>query len=106
MQEFNEWTQPEKSNLMQNRKMRATWVSSVINLGWPSVSSLTIKGDAARVKRRREELTCILENIVEMEMNINLLIFKVFIRADALYTSGLLPWLKCLRGTLGKNPGF
>lgn len=36
--------------------MRATWVSSVINLDWPSSSSLTLLDDASRVKRQKEGL--------------------------------------------------
>lgn len=104
MQDVNEWTPPEEGNLMQNRKMRATWVSSVINLDWPSASSLTIRDDAARIKRQKEELTGILDDIVAM--NMNAVIFQVVPCADALYASDLLPWSKYLTGTLGKNPGF
>ncbi|WP_258875450.1 glycoside hydrolase family 10 protein [Pantoea ananatis] len=89
---------------MQNRKMRATWVSSVMNLDWPSASSLTIRDDATRIKRQKEELTGILDDIVAM--NMNAVIFQVVPCSDALYASELLPWSKYLTGTLGKNPGF
>lgn len=84
--------------------MRATWVSSVINLDWPSASSLAIKNDAERIKRQKEELVSILDDIVAM--NMNTVIFQVVPCADALYASDLLPWSKYLTGTLGKNPGF
>lgn len=90
--------------MMKNGNMRATWVSSVINLDWPSASSLTIQDDAARVKRQKEELISILDDIVAM--NMNAVIFQVVPCADALYASDLLPWSKYLTGTLGKNPGF
>lgn len=33
-------------------RKNAGWVSSVINLEWPSASSLTIRNDAERVKRQ------------------------------------------------------
>jgi len=89
---------------MQNRKMRATWVSSVINLDWPSASSLTIRDDAERIKRQKEELIGILDDIVSTSMNA--VIFQVVPCADALYASDLLPWSKYLTGTLGKNSGF
>lgn len=89
---------------MQNRKMRATWVSGVINLDWPSASSLTIRDDVERIKWQKEELTGILDDIVAM--NMNAVIFQVVPCADVLYASDLLPWSKYLTGTLGKNPGF
>nr|WP_309546327.1 family 10 glycosylhydrolase [Pantoea ananatis] len=102
MQDFNERALPEEGNLMQNRKMRATWVSSVINLDWPSASSLTIRDEAERIKRQKEELTGILDDIVAM--NMNTVVFQVVPCADALYASDLLPWSKYLTGTLGKIP--
>lgn len=89
---------------MKNVEMRATWVSSVINLDWPSASTLTVKDEAERIKRQKEELTSILDDIVAM--NMNAVILQVVPSADALYASDLLPWSKYLTGTLGKNPGF
>lgn len=89
---------------MQNRKMRATWVSSVINLDWPSASSPTFLDNTERIKRQKEELISILDDIVAM--NMNAVIFPVVPCADALYASDLLPRSKYLTGTLGKNPGF
>lgn len=89
---------------MKNRIMRSTWVCSVINLDWPSASSRTIRDDASRIKRQKEEMINIFNDIVAM--NMNAVIFQVVPCADALYASDLLPWSKYLTGTLGKNPGF
>ncbi len=87
-----------------NKNLKATWVATVTNLDWPSVSSVAITDEAARVSKQKEELTGILDEIVAMKMNA--IIFQVVPCADAFYASDLLPWSKYLTGTLGKNPGF
>lgn len=87
-----------------NKNLKATWVATVTNLDWPSVSSLAITDEAARVSAQKEELTGILDDIAAMKMNA--VIFQVVPCADAFYASDLLPWSKYLTGTLGKNPGF
>ncbi|WP_325175723.1 family 10 glycosylhydrolase [Erwinia tracheiphila] len=89
---------------MQNRKMRAMWVASVFNLDWPSSSTLAITDDDERVKKQKDELTRILDDLAAV--NMNTVIFQVVPCADALYSSKLLPWSKYLTGSLGKNPGF
>ncbi|WP_445379632.1 glycoside hydrolase family 10 protein [Pseudomonas syringae] len=86
------------------KNLKATWVATVTNLDWPSVSSLAITDEAARVNTQKEELTRILDDLVAMKMNA--VIFQVVPCADAFYASDLLPWSKYLTGTLGKNPGF
>lgn len=87
-----------------HEEFRATWVSSVINLDWPSKSTLSIIDDEARVNAQKNELILILDEI--KEMNMNAIMLQVKPCADALYRSEILPWSKYLTGVLGKNPGF
>ncbi|MDG6387703.1 glycoside hydrolase family 10 protein, partial [Pseudomonas syringae] len=46
-----------------NKNLKATWVATVTNLDWPSVSSVAITDEAARVSKQKEELTGILDEI-------------------------------------------
>ena len=49
------------------KNLKATWVATVTNLDWPSVSSLAITDEAARVNTQKEELTSILDDLVAMK---------------------------------------
>ncbi|WP_411505554.1 glycoside hydrolase family 10 protein [Brucella anthropi] len=82
----------------------AAWVSTVINLDWPSRQSTEIADDAKRITTQKGELLAILDRA--KMLGINGLIFQVSPTADAFYQSSLLPWSSYLTGTLGKNPGF
>src|SRR5690606_11852008 len=82
----------------------ATWVSTVINLDWPSKQSTEIADDAKRVTAQKNELLAILDRARILGMNA--VIFQVSPTADAFYQSSILPWSSYLTGTVGKNPGF
>lgn len=86
------------------RHLRATWISTVINLDWPSVETRNIENQAERVQKSKEELISILDRAVEM--NMNAVFFQVSPEGDALYRSDIVPWSRYLTGTFGKDPGF
>ncbi len=79
----------------KKRDFRATWVSTVANIDWPSLAATTPE------KQRQEFI-----NIVEQSkyMNLNALIVQVRPTADAFYASETTPWSKYLTGEQGKAP--
>ncbi|UKR52843.1 glycoside hydrolase family 10 protein [Xanthomonas fragariae] len=85
-------------------QMRATWVTSVFNLDWPSAASVQIVDPAERVRAQQQELLAIVDQA--QAMHLNTLVFQVKPCADALYRSRILPWSPVLTGVLGKHPGF
>lgn len=86
------------------RHLRGMWVSTVLNLDWPSAETRDLKDDAARIQKSKEELIFILDKAVEM--NMNAIFFQVSPEGDALFESEIVPWSRYLTGTFGKNPGF
>ena len=89
---------------ISKRHLRGAWISTVINLDWPSVETRKIVNDAERIKRSKDELIAILDKSVEM--NMNAVFFQVSPEGDALYKSEIVPWSRYLTGTFGKDPGF
>ncbi|ABR49789.1 protein of unknown function DUF187 [Alkaliphilus metalliredigens QYMF] len=86
------------------RHLRGAWISTVINLDWPSVETAKIKNDKERIQKSKEELIAILDKSVEM--NMNAVFFQVSPEGDAFYNSNIVPWSRYLTGTFGKDPGF
>lgn len=84
--------------------VRASWVSTVLNLDWPSRASTQIKDDAARALRQKQEMIDLLDRA--SETGLNTIIFQVSPTADAFYQSSILPSSAYLTGTTGKKPGF
>ena len=82
----------------------ASWVTTVLNLDWPSRASTQIENDSERVKLQKQELVRMFDEA--SEHGINAVIFQVSPAADAFYKSEYLPWSSYLTGTLGKDPGF
>ena len=76
---------------------RAVWVSTVINLDWPSAPGLS----AAAMK---SEALDILDECAAM--GFNAVIFQVRPSCDAMYKSEIYPWSEFLTGTQGTAPGF
>lgn len=89
---------------IEKRHVRGVWVSSVINLDWPSLETRNIKSDSLRIEKSKEELIEILDKSVQM--NMNTVFFQVSPEGDALYNSSIVPWSRYLTGTFGKDPGF
>ncbi|WP_091541230.1 family 10 glycosylhydrolase [Alkaliphilus peptidifermentans] len=86
------------------RHLRAAWISTVINLDWPSLEARSIENDEERIQRSKDELIEILDRSVEM--NMNAVFFQVSPEGDALYKSNIVNWSRYLTGTFGKDPGF
>ena len=77
------------------REMRAAWVATVSNIDWPSASSLSTSAQQA-------EIVALLDLMVTLKMNA--VFVQVRSQADALYSSSIEPWARCLRGTMGTAP--
>lgn len=77
------------------KEFRGVWVSTVLNLDYPSGRNLTesaLKAEADKILDDAER------------MGFNAVIFQVRPAGDALYKSDLFPWSKYLTGTQGKAP--
>lgn len=104
----NPWTPyveyiPSETPLAK-RHFRSVWISTVINLDWPSVETRDTKNDAERIQNSKYELIKMLDRAVEL--NINAVFFQVSPEGDALYKSDIVPWSRYLTGTFGKDPGY
>jgi len=79
------------------RELRATWVTSVYNLDWPSKPGLS-------QRKQKQELITLLDNC--QHLNLNAVFLQVRTQGDALYESKLEPWSHWLTGKMGKSPGY
>jgi len=79
------------------RQLRAMWISSVVNIDWPSATGLS--ADA-----QRAELTGWLDLAVRLRFNAVML--QVRPTADAFWPSRYEPWSAYLTGTQGVDPGY
>ncbi|HEY8363492.1 MAG TPA: family 10 glycosylhydrolase [Tissierellaceae bacterium] len=86
------------------RHLRGVWISTTLNLDWPSVETRNIPDEDQRLERTKAELIEILDKAVEM--NINAVFLQVSPEGDAFYKSDIVPWSRYLTGTFGKDPGF
>jgi len=77
-------------------EFRGVWVSTVINLDYPSKPGLP-------VSELKAEALSILDNCAAM--GFNAVILQVRPAGDAFYKSDLFPWSQYLTGTQGKAPG-
>ncbi len=84
------------SKLPDALDFRAVWVSTVLNLDYPTKQT-------ADAKTLKEEADKILDGAKEMGMNA--IILQVRPSADSFYDSDYFPWSKYLTGTAGKAPG-
>lgn len=79
------------------REFRALWLSSVVNIDWPSTSGLT-------AEEQRAEYLAWLD--LAQEMGLNAVIVQVRPTADAFWPSRFEPWSMYLTGTQGGDPGY
>jgi uncharacterized lipoprotein YddW (UPF0748 family) len=86
------------------RHLRGVWISTVLNLDWPSKETAGLEDDEERIRRSKEELIAYLDMAVSL--NMNAVFFQVSPEGDALYRSELVPWSRYLTGVFGKDPGF
>jgi uncharacterized lipoprotein YddW (UPF0748 family) len=94
---------PEKTPVVK-RHLRGVWISTVLNLDWPTPETRKIANDAERMRKSKDELIAILDRAADM--NMNAVFFQVSPEGDAFYKSDMVPWSRYLTGTFGKNPGF
>ena len=80
-----------------SKSMRGAWVSTVVNLDFPSKSNLS-------ADEQKKELSTMFDNL--KAMGINTVMFQVRPCGDALYKSSINPWSQYLTGTQGKDPGY
>lgn len=86
------------------RHLRGAWISTVLNLDWPSKNSLSLTDANERVNQQKSELIRLLDDAVNLRLNA--VFFQVKPACDAFYQSTMLPWSAYLTGTLGKDPGY
>ncbi len=79
------------------RQFRATWISSVVNIDWPSKTGLT-------AAQQQAELTGWLDDAVRQKHNA--VVLQVRPTADAFWPSKVEPWSRYLTGTQGGDPGY
>lgn len=84
--------------------LRASWISTVINLDWPSRASSLIQDTAERISVQKGELIAYLDEAASLRMNA--VFFQVAPCSDAFYRSTIRPWSAYLTGQLGQDPGF
>jgi uncharacterized lipoprotein YddW (UPF0748 family) len=77
------------------REFRATWVSTVANIDWPSRRDLS-------TDKQKAEIITILDNAVQMKLNA--IVLQVRPAADAIYPSAIEPWSEFLTGEQGRPP--
>ncbi len=91
------------------REMRATWLTTVWRLDWPTVTvpKATGTNDAARqaaILQQKNELISILNSL--KTANMNAVFFQVRSMCDAMYQSSYEPWSQWISSERGADPGY
>jgi uncharacterized lipoprotein YddW (UPF0748 family) len=81
----------------RKRELRAMWISSVVNIDWPSRTGLT-------ADEQRAEFLHWLD--VAEQFHLNAVFVQVRPTADAFWPSPLEPWSQYLTGVQGQDPGY
>ena len=81
----------------RKRELRAMWISSVVNIDWPSRTGLS-------ADQQRDEFLHWLD--VAEQFNLNAVFVQVRPTADAFWPSPLEPWSQYLTGVQGQDPGY
>ncbi|HTH30461.1 MAG TPA: family 10 glycosylhydrolase, partial [Lacibacter sp.] len=77
------------------RELRATWLSTFVNLDWPSTSGRT-------VQQVKDSVVKLLD--MQQQTGINAIYFQVRNECDAVYASTLEPWSASVTGVQGMAP--
>ena len=80
---------------VQDREFRGVWVTTVINLDFPSVPGLS----NTEIKR---EINYIVDHT--RSLGLNAIVLQVRPAGDAIYPSAIFPWSKYLTGEQGRAP--
>ena len=83
------------------RQFRAMWISSVVNIDWPSKESQTAPD---RIAAQKAEYQGWLD--LAQRLHHNAVIVQVRPTADALWPSPYEPWSEFLTGVRGQDPGW
>ncbi|WP_265522679.1 glycoside hydrolase family 10 protein [Oerskovia flava] len=81
----------------RKRDLRAMWISSVVNIDWPSASGLS-------ADQQKAEFLHWLD--VARDFRLNTVFVQVRPTADAFWPSPYEPWSQYLTGTQGQDPGY
>lgn len=92
-----DYTAEKNVEEVKQGEFRATWISTVYNLDWPSKKGLT-------KEQQQEEFTTLLDQL--QETGLNAVIVQVKPTADSFYPSEYGPWSEYLTGVQGENPGY
>ncbi|SNS18504.1 Uncharacterized lipoprotein YddW, UPF0748 family [Anaerovirgula multivorans] len=92
-----DYTAEKNVEEVKQGEFRATWISTVYNLDWPSKKGLT-------KEQQQEEFTTLLDQL--QEAGLNAVIVQVKPTADSFYPSKYGPWSEYLTGVQGENPGY
>ncbi|MFD5864579.1 glycoside hydrolase family 10 protein [Agromyces sp. NPDC127015] len=90
-------TAPAAATGPRKRELRAMWISSVVNIDWPSRTGLT-------ADEQRAEFLHWLD--VAEQFRLNAVFVQVRPTADAFWPSPLEPWSQYLTGVQGQDPGY
>lgn len=77
------------------RELRAAWLTTFLNLDWPSTGSRS-------VQQVKDSVSKLLE--LHKQTGINAIYFQVRNECDAVYPSTLEPWSACVTGIQGNAP--
>ncbi|MBQ5729776.1 MAG: family 10 glycosylhydrolase [Bacteroidaceae bacterium] len=83
-----------------DREVRAVWLTTYLGLDWPR----TRAKDAAGVKRQKEDLCKILDELKAAGTNI--VLFQARTRSATTYASAYEPWDEIFTGRAGEYPGY
>ncbi|GLZ77130.1 glycosyl hydrolase [Actinorhabdospora filicis] len=78
-------------------ELRSTWVSTVVNIDWPSKQGLDAATQKAELLRWLDE---------SVAAGFNTVVFQVRPTSDAFWPSPYEPWSRWITGTQGKDPGY
>ena len=81
-------------------EIRATWLTTLGGLDWPTQRATTPAG----IEAQKRELCSILDKL--KEANFNTILFQTRLRGDVIYPSKFEPFTESLSGVPGKSPGY
>ena len=93
--------------IAQNREFRATWLTTVWGIDWPTTQispTASIETKSKHRAQQQKELCIILDSL--KEANMNAVFFQVRGMSDAMYNSKYENWSRCLTGMRGCDPGY
>lgn len=91
------------------REVRATWLTTVWRLDWPSttVPEATGTNEAQREAARNVQKSSLISILDKLQAaNFNTVLFQVRSMSDAFYNSQYEPWSQFISSVRGANPGW